>query len=474
MPNSAGLAASALPGDVGLEGRLTPTVTIEKRAPEEVQVGRVAEFTILVRNDGRVPAQDVMVIDRVPQGAKFAGAEPDAQRTADGALFWSLGELPPGATRELVMQVIPEQEGEIGSVARVVFQTAASARTMATRPELKIEHTGPEKVLIGRNVTYAITISNPGTGAAYGVTLEADIPEGLRHPRGQALEYSVGMLKPGESRTLQLTLAAEQAGVVANRLVVRGDGDLMMEDKSQLQIIAPNIQASIEAPTKRYVDRPARYEFRLANVGTAAASEVELVAYLPRGMKFDSANNHGEYDARQHAVYWNLVELGPNQNDAVELVATPRETGEHTLRLEGKGALGVTISKEHQLEVFTLNELSFTVADIADPIEVGSKTTYEIRVTNQGSKADAGIQVLVELPQGMQPQPPADGQQYTVQQQIVAFPDLETLAPNASTTLRFQALGQAAGDHRIRVQVVSQGSPTPVVKEEATRVYADR
>ena len=110
------------------------------------------------------------------------------------------------------MQVIPVAEGEIGSVATVRFQADASARTIATRPELLIKATAARKVLIGEDVTLHITISNPGTGVATGVVLEERVPPGLRHPTGGELEYDVGTLKPGESRQLQLPLSAVRPG----------------------------------------------------------------------------------------------------------------------------------------------------------------------------------------------------------------------------------------------------------------------
>ena len=67
---------------------------------------------------------------------------------------------------------MPTAEGEIGSVATVHFGADASARTIATRPQLVVETAVPKhKVLIGDQVTLSITISNPGTGVATGVVL---------------------------------------------------------------------------------------------------------------------------------------------------------------------------------------------------------------------------------------------------------------------------------------------------------------
>ncbi|NQT41234.1 MAG: hypothetical protein HQ581_27345, partial [Planctomycetes bacterium] len=47
---------TALPGDQKTEGPQSPRVTIEKSAPNEIQVGKPATFTITVRNGGEFPA----------------------------------------------------------------------------------------------------------------------------------------------------------------------------------------------------------------------------------------------------------------------------------------------------------------------------------------------------------------------------------------------------------------------------------
>src|SRR5690606_27039470 len=48
-------ATSPVPGGRDLEGAQTPSVTIEKFAPQEVQVGQSADFEVLVSNVGRTP-----------------------------------------------------------------------------------------------------------------------------------------------------------------------------------------------------------------------------------------------------------------------------------------------------------------------------------------------------------------------------------------------------------------------------------
>jgi uncharacterized repeat protein (TIGR01451 family) len=339
---------------------------------------------------------------------------------------------------------------------------------------LTVQHSAPPKVLMGDSVTLAIKIANPGTGAATGVLLEEDIPEGLSHAAGHELEYEIGTLKPGESRELSLTLRAVKAGTVENVLVVRGEGNLIAEDRLQLEVIAPQLQVGVQGPSLRYLERQATYSLSLSNPGTAPAKDVELVAYLPKGLKFVEANNEGQYDAQNHAVYWSLDELPATRQGVVQLTALPIETGEQKLRVEGQADLGLSHTAEQVVLVEAIAELSFDVADVADPIEIGSDTLYQVRVNNQGSKTATNVRIAALLPAGLQPISGEGPTRASVNGQQVIFEPLARLAPKDQVVFKIQARGLQLGDQRIQVQLSSDERPTPVAKEEITRVYADK
>lgn len=465
--------ALAAPGPRHLEGVQTPTLTIEKLSPPEVQVNRPAVLRIIVRNIGQVMAQDVMVFDQAPQGARLEETTPPASQGPDGAVVWQLGDLAPGEQAEVQMRIVPQAEGELGSVAKVAFQAQATARSLSTRPQLAVKQTAPARVLIGQQVLVSITISNPGTGAAENVVLEETLPEGLAHPAGRELEYEVGMLRPGETRTLDLTLTADKAGRVDNRLIVRGAGELFAEDMAEIEVIAPQLDVAVKGPAKRYLQRPATYNIALLNEGTAPAKNVELVSYLPKGLRFLSANNQGRYDAPNHAVYWSLDELPAGAKGDVQVTAEPIEVGEQKLRVEGRADLGLAKVFEQVVLVEGRAELFYTVTDSADPIEVGADTIYQVRVVNQGSKVDTNIQVALELPPELEALAGEGPARHSIQGQQVVFDPLPRLAPQEEATFKLQVRGKAEGDHKVRVLLSSDESRSAVTKEESTRVYAD-
>jgi uncharacterized repeat protein (TIGR01451 family) len=463
-----------VPGAEQLDGVQSPALTVEKLAPPEIQVGKEATFQIHVRNVGKVAAHEVTILDRIPKGTQFVNATPTATPTSQGQMMWNVGTLQPGDEVTVSLQLMPLSEGELGSVAQVVFQTQAAVRTLCTKPQLSVTHAGPQKVLIGETVVFDITVSNPGSGVATSVIMEEDVPEGLAHAAGRELEFEIGSLRPNESRQLQLTLKADKPGLVRNEILVRGDANLIAQHAVELEVIAPALEVMLQGPKMRYLDRPATYDVVISNPGTAPAREVELVTYLPKGMKFVSADHKGQYEPQNHAVFWSLEELPANQTGGAKLTVLPLETGAQKLKLEGRAELGLKQSFEQVVQVESVAELQFTVVDEADPIEVGAETTYLITLTNSGSSAATNVQLAINLPAELKALGGDGPTRVAVDGDRLLIDPLARIGPGEEAVYRIKVLGGTAGHQRIQVQLVTNEMPVAVNREEVTRVYDDR
>lgn len=462
----------AEPGDRRLEGIQSPSIVIQKRAPEEVKVGKPASFVIHVRNVGGVDALDVRVLDRVPEGMRLVDASPTPSLQGD-LMTWELGAVEPGGERTVTMQLIPEREGELGSVARVTFEAAASVRTVSTRPELKITQRAPAQVLIGQQLEIEIEVSNPGTGAATGVVLQEDVPEGLDHPKGRQLDNVIGTLAPGEVRRQVLRLRAVAPGQVENHIRLVADDGLQTDDKVLVNVIAPQLAIELEGPSRRFLERQAVFNINLANVGTADATNVEVVAYLDRGFSFVGTEFQGQYDPDRHAVYWSLAELPAEGRGSVPLRLLPIEQGDRAIRLEAKGDLNLVATHEKNVSVDTLSELTFSITDDADPIEVGSEATYEIRISNRGSRDDSDVAMKMLLPPGLE-LVASESEASTDGNGLISFAPTTALRAGGETVHRVRVRGVAAGTHIVKAIVTSAQASVPVTKEESTMVYADQ
>lgn len=461
------------PGSRELEGSQGASLLVEKVAPPELQVGKSAVFQVKARNAGTVIVKDVQIVDFVPKGARLLSTTPNAEQAPTGELVWNVGKLKPGEESIVSMEIEPMMEGEIGSVATARFAADASARSVATRPQLTLQVAGPRDVLVGQEVRLQVKVANVGTGVATKVTLLNQLPDNFTHPAGREVEYTVGNLAPNESREIELALAAAKPGRIENAIIAQGEGNLHAEDQVVIDVLAPGLELAIDGAERRFLERQATYTLSLSNPGTAPAKNVELHVQLPEGVQFVEANNLGEFEARTRMVHWRLEELPAGESGDVKLVVLPQVEGEQKLAVLAKAAQGLNVQKEQRLAIEGIAGTSFEVVDVSDPIEAGGETTYEIRVVNQGTKAATNVRVVAVVPEGMKPIDADGPSTHLFEGGQVTFQPLARLAPKADTTYHIRVQAAQAGDMRLRVQLLSDEMRTPVTKEESTRVFGD-
>ncbi|MGI9517993.1 MAG: hypothetical protein ACR2NP_13150 [Pirellulaceae bacterium] len=467
--------ARPTPGPTEQEGVQLPALAVQKIAPPEIQVNREATFELIVKNTGRAAADNVQVHDFVPQGTRLIEAMPEASPGPGGRISWNLGTLNPGQQVSIKMKLLPERAGNIGSVAHVTLGAQASAQTVCTQPQLAIRHEAPTTVLIGQDVLLNIFVENKGNGAAENVVLQEDVPDGLDFAGGQReLEYPIGTLRPGESRNIQLRLRAAKVGQVRNVLVAHGAGKLQATDNVDVRIIAPQLSLQGEGPNRKFLNRPAKHSFTVANLGTAAATNMQLVAQLPRGLQFVEANNSGQYDRNNHAVVWRLAQLDPQKNGTVQLTTMPVTTGQHEINVTASADLNQREQTTQTLSVQQLSELYFDIDDTADAIEVGTGTTYNVRVVNQGRIPANNVRIQVDFAQALQPVSVQGSVRNQINGQSVVLEPITALQPGQEILFTISANATAPGDHRTVVKVRSDDREAAVSKEESTHVYADR
>ena len=474
-PVVSGVLTMPTPGEKELEGTRTPTVSVQRVAPREIQLNTPADFEIIVRNTGRIEANDVRVYDQIPTGTVMLEATPQPTSNNGKSVQWEIGKLAPGQERRILMKLKPTQPGEIGSVAHVTFATRSSMRTLVTKPELTITHSAPARSLIGDNVELDIVVTNNGNGPAKDVVIQEDLPDQLEYPEGfRRIEYPVGVLAPGQSRKLQLSLRAADVGRLRNIVAVSGAGGLSAKHEINMEIVAPKLVANATGPRKRYLRRQATHEFSVQNNGTADATNVEMMAKLPPGLRFVSANNQGQFDPGTNAVYWSLTELAPQSPVSVSMTTVPVDTGTQDIAFTAVADLKQKTTADAPLVVEHLVDVYFEIDDVVDHIEVGSDTSYRMRVVNQGTKTATNVQLFLDLPNGIRPKAVEGGLQGQVQGQRVVFAPITSMNPGDEINVSVSATGVAPGEHKVVAQMRTDDRQTNISKEETTQVYSDR
>jgi uncharacterized repeat protein (TIGR01451 family) len=453
-------------------GRQEPAISMEWIGAPQAKVGKPGDYALAVRNACNIPVQQVMVRVRIPAGMTVTATEPKA--FAEGnVLMWELGTLIPKQEKNLQMRIVAEGKGMMGCQAWVTFTGASAMHIKVSEPKLVLKAIAPEKVMVGDAATIVLTVSNPGDGPAEQVKIHALLSEGLEHPRGRNVDFEVGNLAPGESRSVQLICGTKVGGEQRCDGLAEADGDLKAQDRCVVNVIMPRLDLDVAGPKLRYLERKAVYTFKVTNPGDASATNVTVSDVVPPGFKFLNASDGGRHDFSTRTVSWFLGEIGPGQSKDVKMEVLAINPGEFHHKVTAQAARGLRVDNEITTRIEGLSAILLEVVDTEDPIEVGAGTAYEIRITNTGSKTETDIKLVCTVPDKMQFVGAQGPVRFHEQGRDVIFDALPKLAPRADAIFRINVKATAPGDVRFKAQITSTNLVEPVLEMESTRIYED-
>lgn len=450
-----------------------PLVSLKWTKISEVNVGQECKCGLVVKNTGKMAAKDIVVEAYFPKNVRLIDAEPFPNDSKDH-LIWIFEHLDPGQEKIVEITMIPSRRGELETSATVRFTGVAKSVLTVEEPQLGLAISGTHDVMVGETLTQTIVVSNPGTGIAHDVVVHAKIPQGLEHPRGKVVEMGIGSLGPGESRELRLPLVATIGGDAVVLVEARGSANLSQSAQTSIKIAAPKLGVAVTGPGFRYVGRNAQYVVTVTNEGVAATDNVRVTHLIPEGFEFIKADKGGKLDASTGSVIWFLGRLDAGESMQVAVDLSARQIGEGVHHIQASAENGLIANAKTSTRVEGSSNVVMEVADLDDPVEVGTQTAYEIRIRNDGSKAAQNLEISCELPKGLElidTQGPTDN--FLDKGGVLHFKSLAELAAGSKATYVIRVNGKVPGNLRLRAKLTSNASPEPLVVEEMTKFYAE-
>jgi len=275
---------------------IEPRLKLTKTAPAEVLLCDLITAKYIVSNAGTGNIPNVRIVDSLPAGL----------RTTDGRndLIFEAGTLGPGQTREFTIDLRPTRTGTYTSKAVAQSTTELRAEsfettTVVSLPVLSISKTGPEKLYIGRPVTYEITVTNTSDVPARDAVVEDTIPEGMTSVKATAgaklstskLVWEIGTLAPKTSETVRISYVPTKPGALVNdatasaycaepvtasvRTFVTGIPAVMLE------------VVDIEDPVR--IGNRATYMISVTNQGSATSTNIRIECILEDNVQYVSS-----------------------------------------------------------------------------------------------------------------------------------------------------------------------------------------
>lgn len=270
---------------------LTKTATAQALACDEIVL------RYMVENSGSGAASNIVIKDTLPEGLTMSNGS--------RAVNIPVGKLAAGESKAFEVRARAAKIGEYSSPAMAtgdggLQSDAAATKTVITKPELAVAIECSERQFLGRNFTYNYNIKNTGNGVANTATASASIPQGTTVVRaseggrvvGSNVVWDFGAMSAGASKDFSMTVTASRIGrytsaVTGNAACADSVSDSCTTDLKGIPAILLEV-VDVTDPVE--VGQQTTYVITVTNQGSAADSNIKIVAKLPPAQSFVSAS----------------------------------------------------------------------------------------------------------------------------------------------------------------------------------------
>ena len=445
-------------------------VKLEKMTPSDVQLGDAFDYSIKVTNLTDMSLEDVVVIERVPNGFNFTGASPEASK--DGStLTWKLGSLAPKAGEEITVSGFATSAGSLTNRATVTYAVPARADVRVLQAVLQLVKTAPAEILLCELIPVRYMITNTGNGPGKDVTIVEALPEGLLTEDGKnQVSFNVGNLEPGQSKEYTANLRATRAGTYVSKPVATASVGFEVESAATTTAVRqPVLSVGKSGPEREYIGRSLTYEITVANTGDGVARNTTIEDTIPPGVTSITASDGAQVSGTK--AVWQLGTIAPNHYKKVTVTYTMPAAGDLSSTATAAAYCASTVTAEAQTSVVGIPAILLEVVDVGDPVEVGGQGSYIITATNQGSAPGTNIRVVCQIEDKLKCVSLDGATPGTIEGDVIRFAPLASLAPRTKAIWRVVTRAEKAGDVLFKVSMTMDEFARPVEETESTNLY---
>lgn len=163
-----------------------PKLKVEVAGPGLRYIGRHAQFTINVSNDGIAGTDNVRIVHLIPEGFEFVDADRGGKFDAQtGSVSWFVGRVDAGQNVQVACNLNAKRigdyqhhvqaSGENGSIAAARLDTKVDGTSSVVMEVADID----DPIEIETQTAYEIKIRNDGSKAAQNLRLVCELPQGV-------------------------------------------------------------------------------------------------------------------------------------------------------------------------------------------------------------------------------------------------------------------------------------------------------
>jgi uncharacterized repeat protein (TIGR01451 family) len=312
-----------------------PQLDISLAGPADMIFGEEKVFTLSVSNPGTGDAEQVLV----------------SLTTGDGRTQpIEVGTVPAGQKKEIPLQVVANQAGEMALKATATSEggltAEAAGRILVRKAELNVAVEGPPLKYAGTEATYLVTVTNTGNALADNVNLSLALPTAAKYLGGidgaataasGEVKWKIANLPPSGERQFEVRVQLQSAGL--NRLIVQANAtaagaaashqaETTVEAVSDLKLVINDPSGPLP------MTEQAVYEVQVTNRGSQSAQQVKIVVQFSEGIEPVAFDGCEARIVPGQVLCKPLQALGAGEQVTLRIKAKSQAVGTHQFRVE--------------------------------------------------------------------------------------------------------------------------------------------
>ncbi len=310
-------------------------------------------------------------------------------------------------------------------------------------PVVRVQVRVPADSAPGDDIKYVLTVTNSSSADAHRVTVRNPIPEGVESvvkaapqydkaaDEAKQLRWSLGTLKAGQSKTIELYLKPKaDAKEVKNLAYVQFEHG----EATVTRIARPGLKVTRAAPKQSVKDESFTVRVLVENTGRVAAEKVKLVESLTDTAHVEAVTTGAKRTQPERNQWqWELGTLMPGQRKVVEFKVNPQQAGEALGTTVVTADKGVLEKAEGRTQVLVPG-LSVRLDGPKGVVNPGESARYEITVRNTGTLPSTNVKVTGTVPADTRPTMKTEGGHVYRDAIVWVVPKLE---PGEAVSVRY-------------------------------------
>jgi uncharacterized repeat protein (TIGR01451 family) len=412
-----------------------PDLTVEKSGQAQRSEGEEGSYTLTVTNSGTGPtSEDIVVLDTLPTGVSIVEPLPDECEADDQKVTCTTDEvLLVDGSVSFELSVTFETHGTRvnnvtvsgGGEARLNNNTDSFETTVAGRPDLTVQKTGPVERTEGDTGSYTIKVMNSGTAPTSGeITAVDDLPDGVSF--GSPLPVACALSGDGRQVTcsttdvlavegfisFELPVTFDEKGEQVNRVGVFGGGETKTTNNAAEATTDvaghPDLTLAKTGPAERVEGDAGSYTLTVSNEGNEPTSaQITVVDTLPAGVEPGSPMPAEPFGCTASGktvtcTIDQVLEIGGSTSTTFPVTFTSPGTVTNNATVSGGGQVNIgNDTASFDTTVAGRPDLALAMAG-PESVIVGDGGEYDLTVSNVGTAtATPAITLTDTLPAGV-------------------------------------------------------------------------